>query len=278
MNRELEKRIVRLGADRESGASEILDAVLVILRDAIAEDADLREVARSVRRAQPSMAPVWNATAAALRGDLDRFSERVSRAPQAIARFASDLLETGVPRGAALHIATLSYSSTVAHVLETLARRRSLQVACSEGRPALEGRRLASRLAAAGIFVAYYTDAAIGQSLDSADAVLVGADAVASDWFLNKSGTRMLAGFAAQRGVPVYVLAGREKFAAPAVAAELPATGGAPAEVWSDPPFGVAVHNPYFERVPLELIAGIVCDIGILGSSDVVQVCRNMTR
>src|SRR5436190_1738139 len=79
-------------------------------------------------------------------------------------------------------------------------------------RPALEGRRLASRLAAAGIAVTYFSDAAISQALGGADAVVFGADAVAPEWFLNKSGTRMLAAAAGQQGLPVHVIATRDKF------------------------------------------------------------------
>lgn len=277
MDPELEKRIGRLAADRESGASEILAVAIDILRDALGAEVDMSEVAVALRRAQPSMAPMWNATAAALRGDLDRFARRTARAPQAIARFAIDLLSTGVAAGAGMRIATLSYSGTVAHVLESLAQRRLLEVACSEGRPALEGRRLAVRLAGAGIPVTYYLDAAIASALDSADAVLVGADAIAAEWFLNKSGTRMLAAAAAQRGVPVYVLAGREKFLAPEAAARLEPGGGSAAEVWPDSPAGIGIANPYFERTPLDLAAAIISDIGTLRFPDVADVCLNMS-
>jgi translation initiation factor 2B subunit (eIF-2B alpha/beta/delta family) len=276
MNPELEKRIAAVAADRESGASEILEDVLAILRTALVARADLPEVSEALRRAQPSMAPVWNATAAALTGDLDRFAQRVARAPDAISRFAVELLETGAPRGAALRIVTISYSATVAHIIEALARRRPVQAACAEGRPALEGRWLASRLVAAGVPVTCYTDAALGRALDSADAVLVGADTVSPAWFLNKSGTRMLAASGTLRGIPVYVAAGREKFAAPQLAEALSERHGPASEIWPDPPPGVTVLNPYFERTPLELVAAVMSDIGVLGSQDVAELCADM--
>src|SRR6185503_878188 len=106
-------------------------------------------------------------------------------------------------------------------------------VSCSESRPALEGRRLASELVAAGIPVTYFSDAAIATALGppdfaaaharggGADVVLVGADAIAATWFLNKTGTRMLAAAATQQGVPVYVVASRDKFAGRELAARL---------------------------------------------------------
>ena len=273
---ELEKRIAGVAADRESGASEILQDVLAILRTAIAARADMHEVAQALRRAQPSMAPVWNAAAAALTGDLDRFAQRVARAPDAISRFAVGLLETGVAGPAALRIATISYSATVAHIIEALVRRRSVEVACAEGRPALEGRWLASRLVAAGVPVTCYTDAALGHALDSVDVVLVGADTVGPAWFLNKSGTRMLAAAATLRGRPVYVAAGREKFAPLQLAEALTERQGAASEVWPDPPVGVTVLNPYFERVPLELAAAIITDVGVLSAADSVELCNSV--
>ena len=102
--------------------------------------------------------------------------------------------------------------------------------------------------------------------------VQASADAIAAAWFLNKSGTRMLAAAAGQRGVPVYVLAGREKFTAPDVAARLELRSGTAVEVWSDPPLGIAIKNPYFERIPLELVAAIISDVGALGPDHVAEM------
>jgi translation initiation factor 2B subunit (eIF-2B alpha/beta/delta family) len=278
MDRDLEKRIALLAADRESGASEILAAAIAILRDALTAQTDVGEVARALPRAQPSMAPVWNAAAAALKGELDRFAQRAARAPDSVARFATEILETGLPPDASLRIVTLSYSGTVAYVLERIARRRSVHVACSEGRPGLEGRRLASRLAAANIAVTYYSDAAIGQALGSADAVVVGADAVAAEWFLNKSGTGMLAATAAQRGVPMYVAAGRDKFVGSAIAARLQLSEGEPRELWEEPPGRVIVRNPYFEVTSLDAVAAVISDVGMLGAAAVSDLCAGLDR
>jgi translation initiation factor 2B subunit (eIF-2B alpha/beta/delta family) len=276
MNPELEKRIAALASNRESGASELLADAIAILRDGL-RDGGVREAAEAICRAQPSMAPMWNAARAALQGDLERFAQRVARAPQAIARFTLETLSIGLAAGAPLRVVTLSYSSTVAHVLTTAAASRALQVACSESRPALEGRRLAAQLASIGAQVAIFADAAIGNALDGCDAVLVGADAVAADWFVNKSGTRMLAADAARRGVPVYVLAGREKFVSAAAAARLEVVDAGGASLWPEAPAGVEVRNPVFERTPLDLVAGVVSDIGVLGPDAVAGVCASIS-
>lgn len=283
MTPELEKRIALLASDRESGASEILDDALSILRSALRAGDEVLAVARAVCRAQPTMAPVWNAAIAALGSvddadRFDRFVQRVSRAPEALARFAVDCFQSGGTRTTPLRVVTLSFSRTVALVVERLAQTRPLRVSCSESRPALEGRGLAARLVAAGIGVTCFSDAALGHALGAADAVLVGADAVAPEWFMNKSGTRMLAAAATQQGVPVYVLASRDKFVSHAVAARLVAREGAPSEIWEAPPPGVTVRNPYFEPTPLDLVTSVISDSGVLGTGMVPDVCEAIGR
>jgi translation initiation factor 2B subunit (eIF-2B alpha/beta/delta family) len=290
MTPEFKRRIALLASDRESGASEILEEALAIRRDALAAPADLITIARALCRAQPTMAPIWNATLAALgaRDDperFSRFSQRIVRAPEALARFALECFNgaehpnvAGNGRGSAapLRLVTISFSRSVARVLEVVGRARPLRVACSESRPALEGRRLATHLARAGISVTCFTDAAIGHALGSADAVLVGADAVAPEWFMNKSGTRMLAATAAQQGIPLHVLASRDKFVSHAVASRLVIREGDAAEVWKDAPAGVALRNPYFEPTPLDLVTSIITDAGVLGADLAPAVCASM--
>ena len=275
---EFAQRIQRVADDRDSGASELLDEVIAVLRDALQAGVTIAPVARAVCRAQPSMAPVWNAALAAVASAssperFEHFAQRVARSPAALTRFAVECLAAD-SLGAPLHIVTISFSRSVALVLESLARVRTLHVACSESRPALEGRRLAARLAAAGTPVTCFADAALAHALAGADAVVVGADAVCPEWFLNKSGTHMLAAVAGQQGVPFYVMATRDKFVSHEVAARLVVKEGGPAEIWEAPPSGVTVRNPYFEPTPLDLVTSVISDIGILGAGMIPDVCR----
>lgn len=137
----------------------------------------------------------------------------------------------------------------------------------------LEGRRLAAALAESGIPTLFHTDAALTASLDGCEAVLVGADAVASDWFINKVGTRAVVTVAAALGIPSYVVASREKFAPPWLADRLAPGDANPDEVWPDPPAGVLVRNLYFETVPLDPVAAVVSDIGILPPARMAAAC-----
>lgn len=269
-------RIEALRANHTSGASGILSEALEILFAARAAQTNLQEVADAICRAQPTMAPVWNAAAAALSPDperLNRFAERVRRAPAAIARYTAAHFVDGSLDP--LRVVTISSSSAVVVALTAIRATRPLHISCSESRPALEGRRLAADLAKDGVPVTYFTDAAIGHALNDADAVLVGADAIAASWFLNKSGTRMLAAAASQQGVPVYIVASRDKFVGRELAPRLVIRSGVPGEVWDAPPPGIDVQNPYFESTPIDLVTAVISDIGILGTGMIPDVCEH---
>jgi translation initiation factor eIF-2B subunit delta len=282
MDPAIEAAVRRLRDDSTSGASELLPHAIDILRGTadLLPDAAL-DVVRAVGRAQPSMASLWNAALASLRdrrapGTIDRFDERRRRAPDALVRCALDqmLLSGAGPR----HVVTISFSGSVVACLLALGRSASISVSCAEGRPGLEGRRMAERIAHAGIRVEFYRDAALGEALrrDRADEaiVLVGADAVTPDWALNKVGTRMLAAAAAQAGVPVFVAATRDKFMDRRAARLLGIVEHDPRELWDGPPAGVTVCNAWFERVPIDLVAGVITDAGTRSPDMVAEGCR----
>jgi translation initiation factor eIF-2B subunit delta len=274
--------IERTRADTTSGASEFVPAAIDILRSAARLDrARLAEVARAVGEAQPSMAAVWHVALAALRdvrepGALDEFERRWRRAGAAMVRTAVDNLAPGA--GTSLHVVTCSFSGSVLACLRAISRRAALRVSCAEGRPALEGRRLAAALAAEGIAAEAFTDAGIGEALwrarGRADVVLVGADAVSPEWVVNKCGSGMLAASAARVGVPVYVAATRDKFVDARVAGLLRIVEHDPSEVWDGPPPGVAVRNVYFERMPIDLVSAVITDAGTLSGDMIAEACR----
>ena len=277
--------IERLAADTVSGASELVPLAIQALRGASRLDqAGVAEVARAVGEAQPSMASVWHAALAALRdnrqpGALDEFERRWRRAGAALARTAADHLTCGT--GGSLRVVTWSFSGSVLACLRAVGGRVALTVSCAEGRPALEGRRLAAALAAEAIPTETFTDAGIGQALwrdgGRADAVLLGADAVTPEFVVNKCGSGMLAAAAARVGVPVYVVATRDKFVDARVAGLLRIVDRNPSEVWDGPPPGVAVRNVYFERMPIDLVSGIITDADTLCGDMIAEACRAAT-
>jgi translation initiation factor 2B subunit (eIF-2B alpha/beta/delta family) len=287
MTEEIAREVAGIAADRESGASVLTRRAVGVLRRARSLGRDtVRAVAAGLCRAQPSMAPVWIAAGVALADAddggvrLEAWAHRLERSERAVARAAASLLgeEDGRPTDACLRLATFSASGAVVAAIQRLAAGRDVRVAVAEGRPALEGRGFAAALSASGVRVRFFSDAAIGTGLDAADAVLVGADAVAPGWFINKVGTGAVAALAGARGIPVYVLAGREKFLPPGLADVVTLRAGDPAEIWETPPAGVEVWNPYFERIPLDFIATLVTDAGPIGAALARDVCHANAR
>ena len=281
MTSELADRVSMLAADTRSGASALAADAIQILKDVHhASPTSVDSVAAALCAAQPSMAPIWNAAAVALMPDgeaaLVRYAQRVQRAPTAVARVAADLFLAGIPPDRSFSVATVSASGSVRRCLSALARRCRLEVLCAEGRPLFEGRELAASLAEEGIATTVCTDAALSGLSHRVDAVLVGADAVAAAWFINKCGTSQIAAVASGRGTPVYVAASRDKFIVDTLARMLQLRGGAAAEVWSGAPDEVSVANPYFERVPTETIAGVITDTGVVDPSSLAAVAHGL--
>ncbi len=137
---------------------------------------------------------------------------------------------------------------------------------------------MAAELAAAGLAVEVNTDAGVGAALGSCDALLLWADAVNGDWVINKTGSAHLAALAAELRVPVYVVATGNKFVPPGIAVLLQLRQGPAAEVWDQPPHGVAVQDPYFERVPLTLVRAVLSDRGVLDLGLVGKRCLEADR
>jgi translation initiation factor 2B subunit (eIF-2B alpha/beta/delta family) len=286
---EIDREVAAIAADRESGATALARRAVGTFRRARRLGGEaVAAVAARLCRAQPSMAPIWIAAGIALAdaqdgGDrLDAWAHRLERSEAALARAAVALLDERTAQArivdGRLSLVTFSSSGAVLAALRQLVVERPLDVAVAEGRPALEGRTFAAALVAVGIRVRFFSDAAIGNALGEAEAVLVGADAVTPGWFINKVGTGAVAALAAARGVPVYVLAGREKFLPPALADAVTLRTGEPAEIWETAPSGVEVRNPYFERVPLEFVANLVTDAGPMGAALARDVCDANAR
>lgn len=281
MDASIANALSTLGSDRRSGATTLTSLAISILRDARRHGlGELRDVARGVCRAQPCMASLWNAAAVALASPddenaLERFAEQAARAPGQIGRLVADLVSLRAPGTARGHrIVTCSASGTVRACLRAVAAAGDLTVVCAEGRPAYEGRDMAAALAADGIRVELLTDAGAGSVVPDASALIVGADAVSSDWLINKCGTAALAAAAAAAHVPVIVAAGRDKLTSSALAPWLRIRAGAAEEVWANPPTGIIVQNPYFERVQLGCVSQVVVEAGVLAVDLLPQACE----
>lgn len=269
LSRTLQERIARVAADRMSGATALVLEAVAVLREAV-RGMDVEHAAAALIRAQPAMAGIRTAAALALGPEPDdalaRLDLRLRQAAAATTRLAVPFLQLRRAPARELTIVTCSRSSLVEAILLQLGQRERTRVCCAESRPGLEGERLASALAAAGLRIDLYSDAAIGTALPRADAVLVGADALSSRALANKAGTAALAALARVYGTTVIVVAGREKILPQAVFDRLSLGGGRKEEGQTD---GVVRREVLFEEVPAGLVDHVVLDRAIVTPDEV---------
>lgn len=162
---------------------------------------------------------------------------------------------------------THCHSSTVTQAIAALfakGDKKSFQVFCTETRPRYQGRKTAKELAEKGIPVILTVDSAFPSSLDSATVVLLGADEVMQNGAVfNKVGSGLMARAANRRNIPVYVLTDSWKFAPPSFKYASLIEDRPAEEVWENPPEGVKIRNPAFDRIDPSHITGIITELGV---------------
>lgn len=129
-----------------------------------------------------------------------------------------------------------------------------IRIIQTESRPQTEGRIQAKYLADLGYHVTLITDASIALYADIIDMVLLGADAIYKEFFVNKTGSHLIALVSQEHGVPLYVLADSRKIwnkqdhsKLSQTISEEPKPGS---EIWHNPPEGINLENYYFETIP----------------------------
>jgi translation initiation factor 2B subunit (eIF-2B alpha/beta/delta family) len=187
---------------------------------------------------------------------IDRLMKQSEQAEAAVAQQAAERIRDGE------RLMTISYSGTVLRMLST-AKSRVAHVYVCEGRPVLEGRRMARAIAREGIPVTLLTDAQAFALMPRVDRAVIGADTILSNHdAVNKVGSAHLAFAARHFDKPFTVVAATHKFVRAGAAAAVPVEDNPPAEVWAGAPEGVAVCNTYYEAVPHGLITQIITEHG----------------
>lgn len=274
--------------DLLSGAAEIALRGITIFQTVMRDDdlsiSDLksrvRETARALVDAQPAMAPLFHLSNMVLQAmdkqttvdgarnaiqiALDKFEGTLCESANKIAELVLDLIPPGEL------VFAYSFSSTVVScLLNARARGRYFRVACTEARPAMEGRKLAARLASGNIEVIHTFDNALGLILPNCSAAFMGCDAIGNPGVVNKVGSWAMAVACRELGIPLYALSGMEKFVNDDRLFEFEKHERPDSEVWDAVPKGVRVLNHQFELVPFALLSGLVTDQGILQEKDI---------
>jgi translation initiation factor 2B subunit (eIF-2B alpha/beta/delta family) len=286
MNVANELRLFR--EDKTSGATALAERAIDMF-DAFITDqrarptADFAQsiaaVARDIVNAQPSMSIMVELARVVIESASDGSDAQESdRAREALASFRQDV-RTAMCRICEMAVSilpqdstvlTYSNSTTVTQALLYAASSGHLgRVILSEARPAYDGRSQARTLMTAGVQVDYCVDMGLFSLLNEADLVLVGADAMFPEHFVNKIGTRALAGVATAEGVPCYCLCVTNKFLPSAAIDLVRVVDHERDEVWSASPPPIRIVNRYFENISLSLVTGVITEKGVLDPASI---------
>lgn len=273
--------------DLLSGAAEVALRAITIFQTVMQDETDPDELKKllivtseALIDAQPAMAPVFhlcNSILLSIRS-ANTVEEIKNRCDEALTNFEKQLCDSAeviadrvfelIPPGEVVF--AYSFSSTVVScLLNARAKGRFFRVACTEARPALEGNKLASRLAKGGIEVMHTFDNAMGLLLPTCAVAFMGADCIGRPGVVNKAGSWLLAIACKELGIPLYAVAGTEKFVTDERLFEFERHERPAEEVWGEFPKGVRVLNRHFELIPFSHISGVVTEQGILKGEDV---------
>ncbi|PPI85205.1 initiation factor 2B [Marinobacter maroccanus] len=258
--------------DLQSGATQLalntLDGLLSYLDEVRPDVETLSRLLAELRAARPSMIVIGNALGmieqrlardphAARQAVLDT-RDQLQNATRTITRHARDQLPE------APVILTHSASSVVLALFRDMAENhQSYSVICTQSSPGFEGHSLARALDDLSVPVKLITDAQMGLFVSGADVVISGCDTWLTDgYFINKSGTHLLALAARAADTPFWVLADSfresDADAASVELEEMPVEElNAPKGEWITP------RNVYFELVPHALVSQRISEQGV---------------
>lgn len=164
-------------------------------------------------------------------------------------------------------IYTHCHSGTVISVLKQARMdNKVFLVRNTETRPLFQGRITSQELSKLKIPNSHFVDSAMRVALKKADIMFIGADAITSEGkVINKIGSELAAEVAKKYEIPVYVCTNSWKFDPKTIFGYGEIIEERPKnEIWNNPPKGVNIINPSFEKIDPDLISGIISELGIL--------------
>lgn len=258
--------------DFQSGATQLalntLDDLLSYL-DEVGPDVEiLSRLLAELRAARPNMIVIGNALGMieqrlasephAARQALADTRDQLQSATATIARHARGQLPDSPV------IMTHSASSVVLALFRTMAENHQpFSVICTQSSPGFEGHSLALALDDLSVPVTLITDAQMGLFVSEADFVITGCDTWFTDsYFINKSGTYLLALAARAADKPFWVLA--DSFRNSSADTGSVALEEMPGEELNGPEGEwITPRNVYFELVPHSLVSQRISEQGV---------------
>lgn len=253
-----------------SGSSDLLKLTADWLRDALREGQPEKQILSNLEalcKAHPSMALLQN---------FSRFFHNIPPSPQRIHAWMEmyHKHETAACHAFSQHLSNFtnllvhSYSGLLYQSITNVSN--SLNVFCTESRPALEGRMLAQKLSKTHHKVYLISDMAAFSVISRVEVLAFGCDSITSRGIVNKIGTAALAEISQRQGRMNYFLGTTEKVL----------------ENWEDDFLlrqgsrneiyegngSVHIENYYFDLTPRSCISGLFLETGVQGYFDDAQV------
>ncbi|MDD5651425.1 MAG: translation initiation factor eIF-2B [Candidatus Nanoarchaeia archaeon] len=172
---------------------------------------------------------------------------------------------------------THCHSSTVLEVLKKARERKKIfLVRNTESRPLFQGRITSTELAKLKIPNSHFVDSAMRIALKKADLMLIGADAITAEGkVINKIGSELAAEVAKKYEVPIYICTNSWKFDPKTIFGYGEIIEERPKnEIWNNPPKGINIINPSFEKIDPDLITGIISELGILRPDNFISAVQ----
>ena len=229
---------------------------------------ELERAAERIKNARPTEPALFNALEYVLTSkNFEKALHHFEDAQKKISDFGKEAIAD------AEEVYTHCHSSTVVNILEAGYKKHKFAINNTETRPVFQGRKTAKELSKRGVQVDHFVDSAARFALEQSDYMLIGADAInVSGDVYNKIGSRMIAEAANNLGVPVYACTDSWKYHDETERGEtVKIEERNPNEVWEKPPEKVRVRNPAFERVPAELLSGIITEIGVVAPEEFAE-------
>jgi methylthioribose-1-phosphate isomerase len=169
-------------------------------------------------------------------------------------------------------LACVDWGTALGVIRTAVARGKSIKVISCETRPLNQGSRITCwELLEDGIPVTLIADSMAGHVMRAGkvDSVIVGADRIVQDTVFNKVGTYSLSVLAKAHGIPFYVAAPLSTFDLSRREGDVVIEERSPDELryWNGSqiaPKDVSVYNPAFDATPMENIAAIITEQGIM--------------
>ncbi|MCS7191451.1 MAG: hypothetical protein NZ937_00495 [Armatimonadetes bacterium] len=263
MMKEWRKALKRICLDRKRSATALTKRsaqLLMQMAKSKVETKKLIEAATQIYNAHPAMASLWHLAQLTygyaenpkvLKSQLNQFLAEMEVSTKASIAHASEWLPEG-------KILTHSFSSLVHQSLIHASRKgKNLEIICTASFPGGEGIDLAKALSKANLKVTLVADLQAFAWLKGCEIVFLGADAWCEDGLVHKVGTKILASFANQIGVPVWSV-GTSKKRLPLQWNEA-MKGEAPSLVRSPIP----QDKTLYDLTDWKLVAGIIDELGV---------------